>query len=109
MAGISRAPTMVIAWLVRWKNIPLFDAYSFVRKRRSVVDPNPGFMLQLALYELELGKGSSVKHREEWNSYAFNMMKVDEDNVMYTRRYQGVFFTTLRLYRKQKHAENVLT
>ncbi len=52
VAGASRAPSMVLAYLVRSKNITLWDAFCFVRARRTSVLPNPHFMYQLAVYEV---------------------------------------------------------
>lgn len=52
VAGASRAPTMVMAYLVMMKNITLWDAFNFIRARRSIVFPNSHFLYQLALYEV---------------------------------------------------------
>ena len=50
-AGVSRSGTIVIAYIM-WKKQMLFkDAIEFVRARRDVVCPNPGFLCQLYLFE----------------------------------------------------------
>lgn len=60
MNAISRAPTLVIAYLMRYLNLSLAEALLFVRDARShPTIPNTGFFLQLQDYEMELfGKQS---------------------------------------------------
>lgn len=50
-AGISRSVAIVLAYLMHVRRITVQDALSLVRSRRSIADPNPGFMHQLELYE----------------------------------------------------------
>ena len=50
-AGISRSSTIVIAYLMNKYNMNLDDAYSHVFNRRSIIQPNPGFLKILKLYE----------------------------------------------------------
>lgn len=49
--GISRSPTMVIAYLMWYKGIGMYKALDFVRQARPVVDPNAGFIFQLTEWE----------------------------------------------------------
>jgi protein tyrosine phosphatase len=49
MAGCSRSPTIVAAYLVS-KGMPLENAMCLLRLRRPCVDPNPGFIAQLIEY-----------------------------------------------------------
>ena len=53
IVGASRAPTMVMAYLIRSKNISLWDAFSFIQARRVLAFPNPHFLFQLAEYEVK--------------------------------------------------------
>lgn len=47
-AGISRSPTIIIAYLLLTKKYKLLDdAYLFVGDRRSCMDPNIGFIMWL--------------------------------------------------------------
>lgn len=46
-AGISRASTSLISYLITHRNMELRDALKFVRSKRYVVDPNSGFIRQL--------------------------------------------------------------
>ncbi|GMF19129.1 unnamed protein product [Phytophthora lilii] len=49
--GISRSPTMAIAYLMWYKNIGMYKALDFVRLARPIVDPNAGFIFQLTEWE----------------------------------------------------------
>ncbi|KAL4161528.1 hypothetical protein PRNP1_002082 [Phytophthora ramorum] len=49
--GISRSPTMAIAYLMWYKNIGMYKALDFVRQSRPIVDPNAGFIFQLTEWE----------------------------------------------------------
>ena len=50
-AGISRSPTIVIAYLMKTKNLNQIEAYSEVHKIRPIIDPNMSFRCQLVEYE----------------------------------------------------------
>lgn len=45
--GISRAPTIAIAYLMRAKNISFDDAFDLVRAKVPHAEPNAGFLMQL--------------------------------------------------------------
>jgi predicted protein tyrosine phosphatase len=49
--GISRSPTMAIAYLMWLKQIGMHKALEFVRQARPIVDPNAGFIFQLTEWE----------------------------------------------------------
>ncbi|OWK08017.1 DUSP5, partial [Cervus elaphus hippelaphus] len=53
-AGISRSPTICMAYLMKTKQFHLKDAFDYIKQRRSVVSPNFGFMGQLLQYESEI-------------------------------------------------------
>ena len=49
--GISRSPTIVIAYLM-WKTHSSFtQAYNFVQKRRNCIEPNIGFITKLKKFD----------------------------------------------------------
>jgi len=50
-AGVSRSPTIVIAYLMARNQQNLSDAFSFVKDRRSIVAPNLNFMGQLLEFD----------------------------------------------------------
>ena len=56
-AGISRSSTIVIAYLMKKNNWSYDYAYKFVKKKRSVISPNNGFVKQLKTYQKKLGVG----------------------------------------------------
>lgn len=49
--GVSRSASTVIAYAMKEYGWTLDKAYNFVKQKRSVTRPNPGFMRQLAEYE----------------------------------------------------------
>eukprot|EP00043_Microstomoeca_roanoka_P018861 m.205769 g.205769 ORF g.205769 m.205769 type:complete len:243 (-) comp16899_c2_seq6:2452-3180(-) len=54
-AGISRAATITLAFMLRSMHISLESAFSHLRAVRPVVSPNTGFVRQLRKLETELG------------------------------------------------------
>ncbi|XP_022644297.1 dual specificity protein phosphatase 14-like [Varroa destructor] len=54
MAGVSRSCSIVLAYLVKYRNMTLREAFKFVRERRSIVHPNYGFFRQLIEFEREI-------------------------------------------------------
>lgn len=58
-AGISRSPTIVIAYLMYKYNLSMNDAYSKVKDIRPIVAPNLIFMSQLMDYEAKLNAKES--------------------------------------------------
>ncbi|ESP01659.1 hypothetical protein LOTGIDRAFT_139279, partial [Lottia gigantea] len=53
-AGISRAATLVISYLMKTEQMSFNDAYDYLKERRPRINPNPGFLFQLKEYENEL-------------------------------------------------------
>ncbi|XP_060612996.1 dual specificity protein phosphatase 14 [Anolis sagrei] len=60
-AGVSRSATLCIAYLMKYQNVSLHEAYNWVKSRRPVINPNVGFWRQLIDYERELYGRNSVK------------------------------------------------
>lgn len=50
-AGISRSVAIVMAYLMHIRKIDVQNALDLIRSRRSIADPNPGFLYQLELYQ----------------------------------------------------------
>jgi len=55
-AGISRSASMIIAYLMS-KGFTLSQSYGWVKASRDIINPNPGFMNQLQVYESVLASG----------------------------------------------------
>lgn len=50
-AGVSRSAAMVIAYIMQTRKVPLAVAFKEVKLCRQFVDPNPGFIRQLMVFE----------------------------------------------------------
>ncbi len=61
VCGISRAASITIAYLMKYKKMSLRSAHDFVLGRRACIRPNPGFWRQLQDYEKRL-MGASQTH-----------------------------------------------
>lgn len=61
LAGVSRSATIVIAYLMKYRKMPLKAAFNFCYDLRPVIRPNNGFMVQLINYEMTLLGKTSVR------------------------------------------------
>lgn len=55
--GVSRSPSMVVAYLMKTKSMDVEQALSFVVERRAMVNPNESFRRQLQEYGRRLQRG----------------------------------------------------
>lgn len=53
-AGISRSPTIVIAYVMKHLKISFSEAFEFVKQTRITINPNAGFVSQLKDYDFYL-------------------------------------------------------
>ncbi|XP_041723258.1 dual specificity protein phosphatase 5 [Coregonus clupeaformis] len=53
-AGISRSPTICLAYIMSTKRLQLEEAFDIIKQRRSVISPNFSFMGQLLQFESEV-------------------------------------------------------
>ena len=58
--GMSRGPTMVMAYLMKYGRMPLREAYELVSRQRPVIQPNCGFWRHLIQYEWKLFRRNTV-------------------------------------------------
>ena len=71
-AGMSRSPTIVIAYIM-WKNkLSLNKAIKFVKEKRSIISPNDNFMNQLKIFEELL-----IKNEFNIDNINFKKIKVN--------------------------------
>lgn len=52
--GVSRSPTIVLAYLMKYRKLSLARAIKLVSFRRPEINPNPTFMKQLEDFDIEL-------------------------------------------------------
>ena len=50
-AGISRSPTLVLAYMIKKYHMTLDEAFNKMRQLRQIVDPNVSFIIQLRDWE----------------------------------------------------------
>lgn len=53
-AGISRSPTICLAYIMRTQRMQLEEAFDIIKKRRVLISPNFSFMGQLVQFESEI-------------------------------------------------------
>ena len=67
VAGISRSASFVIAYLMKYYNMNLEDAFVYVRKRRKRICPNKQFMSYLYDYEFKMFGENALTYDEYVN------------------------------------------
>ena len=50
-AGVSRSPTIVAAYLMRYYGFSVNDALQYIKERRPIIAPNDGFREALSFWE----------------------------------------------------------
>ncbi len=53
LMGMSRSATLVLAAVISKTGMGITDAIKYVRARRPIIQPNPGFMKQLQLWNIQ--------------------------------------------------------
>jgi hypothetical protein len=68
LAGISRSPTLAIAYIMRQLNLKHDEAYNYVKEKRQTISPNINFVGQLYEYEQQLQQlQHKPSHDEQMN------------------------------------------
>jgi len=77
-AGISRSTTSVLAYLMKHRGMGLLEAKNFVKSKRSIIWPNPGFMQQLTAFSKRLTTGTveSKPESRSMNSLSNSFMRI---------------------------------
>ncbi len=63
--GISRSATCVIAYLIKYHQMTSEKAFKFVKSKRSVMNPNDGFVKQLSIYCNKINNREEIKEEEQ--------------------------------------------
>ncbi|XP_053326976.1 dual specificity protein phosphatase 19 [Spea bombifrons] len=63
-AGVSRAPALIIGFLMHKDKLSFARAFSLVKNSRPAICPNPGFIEQLHKYQDYLRKQTAVVHEK---------------------------------------------
>ncbi|KAG6895566.1 hypothetical protein C0992_000597 [Termitomyces sp. T32_za158] len=59
--GISRSPAVVIAYLIRNHGMSYDTAFTFLKRKRACVQPNPGFVAALREWEADWRRPSTTR------------------------------------------------
>ena len=76
-AGMSRSPTIVIAYIMWKKRISLDEAIRFVREKRPAISPNANFMNQLKIFQDLL-----IKNDYDIDKINFKKIKVNNSDCI---------------------------
>ena len=76
-AGMSRSPTIVIAYIMWKRKLRLNEAIRFVKEKRSIISLNDNFMNQLKIFEELL-----IKNDYNINNINFKKIKVNDSNCI---------------------------
>ncbi|CDW54608.1 dual specificity phosphatase [Trichuris trichiura] len=68
VAGVSRSPTLCMAYLIKYERCSLRQAYKTVKASRPIVHPNVGFWKQLIEYEKRILGRNSIRMVQLSNS-----------------------------------------
>jgi len=67
--GVSRSPSAIMTYLIKYKKKTMDEALKFVKNKRSLVQPNEGFLEQLREYEKKImkidGRFEEIKEESE--------------------------------------------
>ncbi|RWS10183.1 dual specificity protein phosphatase 14-like protein [Dinothrombium tinctorium] len=90
VSGISRSPTLVIAFLIKYRMMTLHESFNFVHSKRSIIRPNNGFFKQLIEFESKILGSKSVQmikiRREPRDGHCIEIEIPDFFESEYTRK-----------------------
>lgn len=83
IAGISRSATLVLAYLMKYQKMRLFDAHAHVHKKRRLVRPNNGFWKYLVEYENKLFQKNTINMVESKFGLIPNVYEDEMKNLVW--------------------------
>ncbi len=103
-AGVSRAATVVLGYVIQEEERLLIDAYNYIRHLRPVIAPNENFLYHLALLEARVHNVTSVAFSKTWRFYKYTQLKSGNDPELDSdgpiRRKQGVGLFVMTVFAK---------
>ncbi|KAG0233409.1 hypothetical protein BGW42_007494 [Actinomortierella wolfii] len=81
VAGASRSPTIVCAYVMKEKKLKVEEALEFIREKRPLVGPNEGFLSQLQMY-YDIGYDVSTSHTQ-YRRFLIESMAVERQMYGY--------------------------
>jgi protein-tyrosine phosphatase len=78
-AGVSRAASLAVGYIVKQDEQLLIDAYLYVQHLRPIIDINENFLYHLALLEMNAHNVTSVAFHKTWKFYAYTQLKSGAD------------------------------
>ncbi len=85
MAGVSRSSSICLAYLMKYHRLTLKQAYYFLKAKRPVIRPNPGFFRQLIDYERKVHGKSTVSMIDSPIGMIPDLYKEDTRNMVWLR------------------------
>jgi len=104
LAGISRSPTLAIAYLMKYKNLKSDEAYEYVKERRTTISPNFNFLGQL--YEYEKIQQNEKQQQQQQQSITNQNTTVEQSATVATPTQVTPNLPFLKFTKKQQSAMN---
>ena len=93
MAGVSRSATIVIAHLMKSRDLPFYEAFQLVKSKRKIVfcffmqiHPNDSFLKQLQAYGEKLRKEKAERYNNRSSSKENRMQYSNVRSVSNTKK-----------------------
>lgn len=101
-AGISRSPSVVMAWLITRRGKSFEEAFEMVKRCRPYIMPNEGFERQLIL--LAKHNGNFVKAREAWLASVDSPDPQPDQHITTRLEVHNIYQTVHSLEKQYRHS-----